>query len=121
SALGVHLDRIPCSTGAFSASCWLAMIQEPVLLGIIVLVGLTTYFQQRVSITDPQQARMFVLMPIIFAFFAISFPFGLSIYWIVYSVVGTLEYYLVQRLPTVLPQAPPEVVLSQRPKGTKNK
>lgn len=121
SVLGVALDHVPCQTGAFSASCWLPLLREPVLLGVIVLVGLTTYFQQRVSMTDPQQARMFVLMPIIFAVFAISFPVGLSIYWIVYSVVGTLEYYLVQRLPTVLPQAPPEIVLSQRPKGTKNK
>lgn len=120
-ALGVPLDHIPCTTGAFSASCWLTLIREPVLLGVIVLVGLTTYLQQRVSMTDPQQARMFVLMPIIFAVFAIAFPFGLSIYWIVYSVVGTLEYYLVQRLPSVLPQAPPEVVLSQRPKGSKKK
>jgi YidC/Oxa1 family membrane protein insertase len=121
SALGVPLDRVPCTSGPLSAACWLAMIQEPVFLGVIVLVALTTYLQQRVSMTDPQQARMFVLMPIIFAVFAISFPFGLSIYWIVYSVVGTLEYYLVQRLPTVLPQAPPEVVLSQRPKGSKKK
>ncbi len=123
SVFGVALNRWPCPSppGAFSASCALTLIQEPVLLAIIVLVGLTTYIQQRVSMTDPQQARMFVLMPIIFAFFALSFPFGLSIYWIVYSVVGTLEYYLVQRLPTVLPQPAPEVVLSQRPKGSKKK
>ncbi len=123
AVLGVALDRWPCPPpeGAFSAKCALTLIQEPVLLAVIVLVGLTTYLQQRVSMTDPQQARMFILMPIIFAFFALSFPFGLSIYWIAYSVVGTLEYYLVQRLPTVLPQAPPEVVLAQRPKGSKKK
>lgn len=120
SALGVSLDRVPCTSGPLSAACWLAMIQEPVFLGVIVLVAVTTYLQQRVSMTDPQQARMFVLMPIIFAVFAISFPFGLSIYWIVYSVVGTLEYYLVQRLPGP-PAGPPEVVLSQRPKGSKKK
>jgi len=123
SVLGVALHRWPCPSppGAFSADCALTLIHEPVLLAIIVLVGLTTYIQQRVSMTDPQQARMFILMPIIFAFFALSFPFGLSIYWIVYSVVGTLEYYLVQRLPTVLPPPPPEVVLSQRPKGSKKR
>ena len=123
SVLGVALDRWPCPPpeGAFSAKCALTLVQEPVLLAVIVLVGLTTYLQQRVSMTDPQQARMFILMPIIFAFFALSFPFGLSIYWIAYSVVGTLEYYLVQRLPTVLPQAAPEVVLAQRPKGSKKK
>lgn len=121
--LGVPLDRMPCPppTGAFSAKCAITLAQEPVLLGIIVLVAATTYLQQRVSMTDPQQARMFVLMPIIFAFFALSFPVGLSIYWIAYSVVGTLEYYLVQRLPTVLPQAAPAVVLAQRPKGSKKK
>jgi YidC/Oxa1 family membrane protein insertase len=92
-----------------------------VLLAVIFLVGATTYLQQRMSTTDPQQARMLALTPVMFAFFAVSFPFGLSIYWIVYSLVGMLEYFLVTRLPAALPQPPAAVVLPQRPKGSKKK
>ena len=120
TALGIALDRLPCTEGVFAGACWARMIQEPVLLLIIALVGATTYFQQRMTTTDPQQARLFILFPFMFAVFAVGFPVGLSIYWIVYSLVGMLEYYLVMRLPSA-PPPPPPVILSQRPKGSKNK
>ncbi len=121
TTLGIPLDRLPCTEGVLSGACWMRMVQEPMLLLIIALVGATTFLQQRMTTTDPQQARMFILMPFMFAVFAVSFPVGLSIYWIVYSLVGMLEYYLVLRLPSALPQPPAAVVLPQRPKGSKKK
>jgi len=77
------------------------------------------------SVTDPQQARMFLFMPILFAVFAVAFPVGMSIYWIIYSVLGTLEYLLVAGRPSVPAAAPvradkPEI-FSQRPKNAKKK
>ncbi|MDQ7828918.1 MAG: YidC/Oxa1 family membrane protein insertase [Armatimonadota bacterium] len=84
--LGIPLDSRPSLS---------AIADNPVLLVIPVLMGVTTYLQQRLSITDPQQARMFVIMPILFAWFSLSFPVGLSLYWIVSTVVYIGEYLLV--------------------------
>jgi membrane protein insertase Oxa1/YidC/SpoIIIJ len=76
---------------------------------IPVLVGLTTYVQQSMSITDPQQARMFVFMPIFVAYTSIAgwFPLGLSVYWIVSTAVYILEYYIVVGAPRRVGVAPP--------------
>lgn len=124
--LGVALDKVPCSQ-VFSATCLIDLARQPVLLAIIILVGLTTYLQQRMTIADPQQARMFIFMPIMVAFFAVSFQVALSIYWTVSTLGYLVEYILVVGRPRpvaagaapVVKATPP--VLPQRPKGTKKK
>ncbi len=69
--------------------------QAPVLLIFPILVGVTTYFQSRLSMTDPQQARLFIFMPFFIAYTAILFPVGMSIYWIVSTLTYILEYYII--------------------------
>ncbi len=104
-----------------------AILQNPLILLLPILVGVTTYVQQRMSITDPQQARFLAIMPVFFAWFSVSYPVGLSIYWIVQSLAGIVEYRLVVGLPRPIPAAAPPGgtrpagVLTQRPKGTKKK
>ncbi len=116
--LGIPLDKTPTLS---------AIAQQPVLLVIPALVGITTYWQQHMSVTDPQQARMMMFMPILVAWFATQFPFALSIYWIVSTIASVFEYYVVVGLPRPIPVAAPPGgakpagVLSQRPKGTKKK
>lgn len=117
--LGVPLDAVP-SFGAIAKAPLLAMWP--------VLVGATTYLQQRMSVTDPQQARMFVFMPILVGYFATAFPVGMSVYWVASTLAYILEYYIVVgRLTPLAPAAPigpdkpPVPVLPQRPKGTKKK
>lgn len=117
--LGFPLDAVP-SFGAITANPLLALWP--------ILVGVTTYFQQRMSVTDPQQAKMFIFMPILVAWFAMAFPIGLSIYWIMSTVAYIAEYYIVVGRLTppapaapVGPDKPPLPVLSQRPKGARKR
>jgi len=110
-----------------------AIADNPVLAIYPILVGVTTYLQQRMSVTDPQQARLFLFMPVLVAYFATQFPVGLSVYWITSTLAYILEYYIVvgrprtaKPLAAMLPgggaPAPAgPVVLSQRPKGAKKK
>lgn len=88
---------------------WLGMADRPMtyvlraaghplyLLALIfpVLVGLTTWYQQRMSVTDPTQAKLFVFMPIMFGYFALNYAVGLSIYWTVSTAAYIGEYFLV--------------------------
>ncbi len=64
-------------------------------LVMVVLVGLTTWAQMKTTVmytTDDrmkmQQKMMTWMLPAMLAFFALSFPSGLSLYWTVNSVVG---------------------------------
>ena len=122
--LGMALDKAPCPH--LSPSCLIDLVHQPLVLAIILGVGATTYLQQRMSITDPQQARMFLFMPILVAYFALGFQIALSIYWVVSTLVYMLEYYIVVGRPGFVPAgpAPPKAsppLLPQRPKGTKKR
>ncbi len=119
SFLGVPLARTP-GLGAVT--------HEPLLLLIPLIVGLTTFWQQHISVTDPQQAKMMMFMPILIGYFALNFPFALSVYWIVSTLISVAEYYIVvgrarpAAAPSVTPKRElPVGVLPQRPKGTKKR
>lgn len=64
-------------------------------LFLVVLVGLTTWAQSKTTVTVAtdekarQQAQMMAyMMPLMFGFFALSFPAGVSLYWIINTTVG---------------------------------
>ena len=97
-------------TATVTGMPWLGMADRPMtyvlralpnhpvyLLALIfpVLVGLTTWYQQRMSVTDPTQAKLFVFMPIMFGYFALNYAVGLSIYWTVSTAAYIGEYFLV--------------------------
>ncbi|MGD9934405.1 MAG: YidC/Oxa1 family membrane protein insertase [Dehalococcoidia bacterium] len=73
---------------------------------MVVLVGLTTYIQMKTTVTPTQteqqraqQQMMAYMMPLMFGFFAISFPSGVSLYWVVNSIVGVAFNIAVYGLP----------------------
>jgi len=69
---------------------------------IAVLVGGTMWIQQKMAMpvtSDPrQQAQsqmMLWMMPLMFAFFCLSFPSGLSLYWLASNVISVVMQYFV--------------------------
>lgn len=74
-------------------------------LAFPLVVGLTTWLQTKLTMPAPQPSgdakadqtvqitqSMATIMPIMFAFFSLSFSVGLSIYFVVSNVVGILQY-----------------------------
>jgi YidC/Oxa1 family membrane protein insertase len=62
-----------------------------------LLMGATMVIQQKMTPTaaDPAQAKMFMLMPVMFTFLFLSFPSGLVLYWLVTNVLSIAhQYYL---------------------------
>lgn len=65
---------------------------------IPILVALTTLLQQWVSSGKDPNARIFMIMfPILIAYWALTFPSAISIYWIFYSIFSTIEYFFINR------------------------
>jgi YidC/Oxa1 family membrane protein insertase len=65
----------------------------PILMGISMLV------QQKMTPTvgDPRQARIMLIMPVIFTFMFLEFPTGLVLYWLVNNVLSIAQQYLIDR------------------------
>lgn len=88
-------DLIPLE----SSFLWLDLAAPDPFFVLPVLVVLSTFLQQRLLTppsADSSQAAMTqsmqYTMPIMIGFFALSFPSGLSIYWITSSVLGLVQY-----------------------------
>jgi YidC/Oxa1 family membrane protein insertase len=69
---------------------------------LAILVGATMWLQQKMSMTTPtdpkqrsQSQMMLWMMPLLFAFLALSFPSGLSLYWAATSIVRIVIQYRV--------------------------
>ena len=73
-----------------------------------VLMGLTQFLQMRMTPTtaDPVQARMFMMMPIIFMVTSLWFPAGLVLYWFVSNLLAIGQQLLTNRI-IGAPAAPP--------------
>ncbi|MBI5896714.1 MAG: membrane protein insertase YidC [Desulfobacterales bacterium] len=62
---------------------------------LTIIMGATMLLQQKLSpqAGDPMQAKMMMLMPIVFTFIFINFPSGLVLYWLVSNVVSISQQY----------------------------
>ena len=64
-----------------------------------VLMGISMFAQQKLNPAppDPIQARIFMLMPILFTFILAPFPAGLVIYWTWNNVLTIAQQYVIMK------------------------
>ena len=64
-----------------------------------LLMGASMFVQQKMTPTtaDPMQAKIFMMMPIIFTFLFLNFPSGLVIYWLVNNLLTIVQQYFIHR------------------------
>jgi YidC/Oxa1 family membrane protein insertase len=67
-----------------------------------ILMGASMFVQQKMTPTtaDPMQAKIFMMMPIVFTFMFLNFPSGLVIYWLVNNLLTILQQYFIHRKAT---------------------
>lgn len=77
------------------------LMQPPYGIPVLTLVmGGTMFLQQKLSPPpgDPAQAKMMMLMPVIFTFIFINFSSGLVLYWLVNNILSIAQqYYITQK------------------------
>lgn len=66
-----------------------------------ILMGVSMYMQQTLTpsaITDPTQAKIFKLLPVVFTLFLITFPAGLVLYWTVNNIFSIIQQLLINKM-----------------------
>jgi YidC/Oxa1 family membrane protein insertase len=71
----------------------LAGIQE--ISGLAILMGVTTFFQQKMSIKDPKQQALVYMMPIMLTILFMTFPSGLNLYYFMFNVFSIAQQYYI--------------------------
>ena len=66
---------------------------------LTIIMGATMFLQQKMSppMGDPAQAKMMMLMPIVFTFIFINFSSGLVLYWLVNNILSISQQYYIQK------------------------
>lgn len=72
--------------------------KDPIYITPLVM-GATMVIQQKMTPTaaDPAQAKIFMLMPIMFTFLFLNFPSGLVLYWLVNNVLSIAHQYYMNK------------------------
>ena len=66
-----------------------------------ILMGATMFLQQKITpntMTDPLQQKMFQFLPVIFTFFFLWFPAGLTLYWFINNLFTIGQQYYVNQI-----------------------
>ena len=66
-----------------------------------ILMGATMFLQQKITpntMTDPMQQKMFQFLPVIFTFFFLWFPAGLTLYWFINNLFTVAQQTYINKL-----------------------
>ena len=70
-------------------------IQE--ISGLALLMGITTFFQQKMTIKDPKQQALVYMMPIMLTILFMTFPSGLNLYYFMFNVFSIAQQYYINQ------------------------
>ena len=84
----------------FTNLIWLADLsaKDPFYITPLIM-GATMFLQQKMTPApgDPTQAKIMLLMPVIFTFMFLNFPSGLVVYWLVNNVISITQQWWMLR------------------------
>lgn len=63
--------------------------------GLALLMGLTMFIQQKMTIKDPSQKALIYIMPIMMTIVFMSFPSGLNLYYFLFNALSIAQQYYV--------------------------
>jgi len=68
---------------------------------LTLLMGASMFVQQWMTPAagDPNQRKLMLMMPLIFTFMFVSFPAGLTVYWLVNNILSIAQQYWINRQP----------------------
>lgn len=66
---------------------------------LTILMGASMFLQQWMtpSAGDPNQRKLMMLMPLMFTFMFVSFPAGLTVYWLINNILSIGQQYWINR------------------------
>jgi YidC/Oxa1 family membrane protein insertase len=94
------IDDLSAPDRLFRFGFSIPFMEPPYGIPVLTLVmGATMLLQQKMSppMGDPTQAKMMMLMPIVFTVIFINFSSGLVLYWLVNNILSIAQQYYIQK------------------------
>ncbi len=97
--------RVLLNTIELKHAPWMGWIQDLSAMDpyyvLPIIMGASMFWQQRITpnnFTDPMQEKIMKFLPLIFTFFFVTFPAGLTLYWVVNNLFGVAQQYYVNSI-----------------------
>jgi len=65
--------------------------------GLALLMGITTFVQQKQTIKDPKQQAMIYMMPVMLTLMFMGFPSGLNLYYFMFNLFSIVQQYYINQ------------------------
>lgn len=93
------LSRPDWQSLPFSVPSWWPSALPAGIPVLTILMGASMFLQQWMTPTagDPNQRKMMMLMPLMFTFMFVSFPAGLTVYWLINNLLTIGQQYWINR------------------------
>jgi YidC/Oxa1 family membrane protein insertase len=65
------------------------------ITGLAPLLGITMFFQQKMTVKDPNQKAMVYIMPFMMTFLFMSFSSGLNLYYFMFNLLSIGQQYII--------------------------
>ena len=101
-SVAVEMQNAPfvCFGRLFGMDLWICDLaaQDPTYV-LPILMGVSMFVQQKMTPTmgDPRQAKMMLLMPVVFTFMFLNLPSGLVLYWTLSNVFQIAQQLYMER------------------------
>ena len=101
-SVSVEMQNAPfiCFGQLFGMHLWICDLaaQDPTYV-LPILMGVSMFVQQKMTPTmgDPRQAKMMLLMPVVFTFMFLNLPSGLVLYWTLSNVLQIAQQLYMER------------------------
>jgi YidC/Oxa1 family membrane protein insertase len=98
----VEIQNAPfiCFGRIFGVELWICDLaaQDPTYV-LPILMGVSMFIQQKMTpvMGDPRQAKIMLMMPVVFTFMFLSLPSGLVLYWTLSNVLQIAQQYYMNR------------------------
>ena len=63
--------------------------------GLALLMGVTTFLQQKMTMKDPKQKQLVYIMPVMLTILFMTFPSGLNLYYFMFNVLSIAQQYYI--------------------------
>jgi YidC/Oxa1 family membrane protein insertase len=101
-SVSVEMQNAPfiCFGQLFGMHLWICDLAAPDPTYVLpILMGVSMFVQQKMTPTmgDPRQAKMMLLMPVVFTFMFLNLPSGLVLYWTLSNVLQIAQQLYMER------------------------
>lgn len=73
----------------------LPLVNVEHISGLALLMGVTTFVQQKMTVKDPKQAAMVYMMPVMLTLMFMNFPAGLNLYYFMFNLFSIGQQYYI--------------------------